>query len=433
MRHGLPALARCALALALLVACGPADPPEGGTGGREGSEDRRGEDRRGWADAPDGLFGFRRTPTRGSLGSLGYAPGSEPAPSATGLIGWDRDRTEDGVTLLCSGDAAEAVLLSMAGEVVHRWALPYEELPGMPRLEGPHQRPWRRVRMLEDGGLLAIHSGRALVHVDRSSKLRWASSERVHHDLDVAPDGTIVALARTERVVPAVNASRPVVDDLLVRFGRDGERLGSVSLWDAFAASDWSPLLQQLTVRTGDVMHANSVDLLDGDEARRLGVPAVRAGQALVCLRDLDLVVAVDLEEGRFTWLSRGPLASPWRAPHDPSVSADGTLLIFDNRGGPGECSRLLRVDPASGAIRWRWQGSPPASFASFFCGTVQPLAGGNLLVAESTQGRAFEVDGETGDVVWDYVSPRVAGGEGELIAALFMAERVARPAWLGR
>ncbi len=391
-------------------------------------------DERGWATDQPGLFGFRRSQGgAGGLGEIGYAAGSAPAPAATGRLRWSREQTEDGLNLMCSGDAAEAVLLSMEGEVVHRWARPYADLPDAPPAEGPHQLPWRRVRLLENGDLLAIHSGRALVCVDRDSALRWAVMDRVHHDLDVAPDGSILALSRMERLVPRVNPDQPIIDDLLVRYGPDGDRLGAVSLWEAFAASAYADLLDRLTVRTGDVMHANSVDLLDAEEARALAVPGVDAGQALVCLRDLDLVVAVDLEAVRFTWLTGGPTASRWRAPHDPSVSSDGSLLIFDNRGGLAETSRLLRVDPGTGATRWSWTGSPPSAFASFFCGTVQQLPAGNLLVAESTQGRALEIDGTSGDIVWEYVSPRVTGESDELIAALFMAERVPPPLWLQR
>jgi hypothetical protein len=417
-------------ALLLLAALAPGC---GGSGGPVGPAPEDGDvDRRGWAEEPTGLYGYRRQPG-GGLGAIGYASGSSPAPAATGLVRWERGRTEDGPTLMCSGDAAEAVLVSMEGVVLHRWGLPYDQLPGVPPAEGAHQLPWRRVRMLPEGDLLAIHSGRALVRVGRTSDLRWVVTDRVHHDLDIAPDGTIVALSRTERVVPEVDPNQAVVDDLVVRYTPDGEALGSVSLWSAFASSAWAPMLAQLTVRSGDVMHANSIDLLDEEEAGRLGVDGVAAGQALVCLRDLDLVVTLDLDAGRFTWLSRGPLASPWRAPHDPSVAADGSLLVFDNRGGPAESSRLLRIDPGSAAIRWRWQAAPPSAFASFFCGTVQQLPGGNLLVAESTQGRAFELDPGTGEVVWDYVSPRTTGEAGELIAALFMAERVPAPAWLER
>ena len=334
---------------------------------------------------------------------------------------------------MCSGDAAEAVLLSMEGQVVHRWARPYSDLPSAPPAEGPHQLPWRRVRLLQDGSLLAIHSGRALVCVDRDSGLRWAVMDRVHHDLDVAPDGSILALARTEARVPRVNAEEPIVDDLVVRYAPDGTRLSTVSLWDAFASSAYADLIDQLTVRSGDVMHANSIDLLDEREAARLGAPGVTAGQVLVCLRDLDLVVAVDLDAGQFTWISGGPSVSRWRAPHDPSVASDGSILIFDNRGGLAETSRLLRVDPATGSIRWRWAATPASAFASFFCGTVQELPSGNLLVAESTQGRAFEIEGTSGEVVWEFVSPRVTGEADELIAALFMAERLPRPAWLQR
>ncbi len=412
------------ISLVALASCGqePAKP------------DSQDLDGRGWATDQPGLFGFRRS-THGAveIGELGYAPGSTPAPAATGRLRWRRGQTEDGLNLMCSGDAAEAVLLSMEGQVVHRWARAYADLPDAPPADGPHQLPWRRVRLLSNGDLLAIHSGRALVCVDRDSALRWAVMDRVHHDLDVAPDGSILALTRTERLVPRVNPAEPVIDDLVVRYSADGERLSAVSLWDAFAASPYAELLDQLTVRTGDVMHANSVDLLDPAEAERLAVPGVEAGQVLVCLRDLDLVVAVDLDAARFTWLTGGPAVSRWRAPHEPSVASDGSILIFDNRGGLAETSRILRVDPATGAIRWRWAAAPPSAFASFFCGTVQELPGGNLLVAESTQGRAIEIDGERGDVVWEYVSPRVIGDSDELIAALFMAERLPRPAWLQR
>jgi len=418
-----PKLALSAALLAL-SACGGANPePE--------ESDPTG---RGWATDQPGLFGYRRQAADpGGLGGIGYATGNEPAPAATGLLQWDRERTGDGLTLMCSGDAAEAVLVSMDGQVVHRWARPYSDLPDAPPAEGPHQLPWRRVRLLQDGGLLAIHSGRALVRVNRDSGLVWAVMDRVHHDLDVAPDGSILALARTEARVPRVNPEEPIVDDLVVRYAPDGQRLDSVSLWDAFAHSAHADLIDQLTVRSGDVMHANSIDLLDEREASRLGAPGVTAGQVLVCLRDLDLVVAVDLESERFTWICGGPPVSRWRAPHDPSVAADGSILIFDNRGGVAETSRLLRVDPVTGALRWRWAAKPPSAFASFFCGTVQELSSGNLLVAESTQGRAFEIDGTGGDVVWEYVSPRVTGESDELIAALFMAERIPRPAWLGR
>ena len=89
--------------------------------------------------------------------------------------------------------------------------------------------------------------------------------------------------------------------------------------------------------------------------------------------------------------------------------------------------------DPRTARIAWDWRGDPPTSFASFFCGTAQELPNGNVLATESTQGRAIEIDPATGDVVWEYVSDRVVGPNGEYVAALFAVERVPRPAWLDR
>ncbi|MEM9378690.1 MAG: arylsulfotransferase family protein, partial [Planctomycetota bacterium] len=306
-------------------------------------------------------------------------------------------------------------------------------LPDAPPVEGPHQTPWRRVHMLEDGSLLAIHSGRALVCVDGASTLRWVSYERAHHDMDVAPDGTVYALARRERVVPAINTSRPIVDDYVLLLNDAGDSIARVSLWDAFGRSNWAFMLDHLTVREGDVMHANSIRRIDAAAAARLGVDGVEEGQVLVCMRDLDLVVAVDLGAKVLTWLTQGPPGDGWRAPHDPTITAEGDLLIFDNRGAPDEHSRLLRMDPETRDVAWSWRGTPPAAFASFFCGTARQLPNGNVLATESTQGRAIEIDAETGEVVWEFVSDRTTGPDDAYVAALFEVRRVARPAWLER
>ncbi|MEM9801454.1 MAG: arylsulfotransferase family protein [Planctomycetota bacterium] len=413
-----------ALACAAALACGRGNSPT----------DAPADDTHGWVDGAPGLFSVRRAPiARDPLGSIGYAPGSEARPPAVGVLAHDSGRTASGVNLMCSGDAAAAELVDMDGTRLHRWSLPFEALDGAPPLEGEHQIPWRRVHLLDDGGLLAIHSGRALVRVTRASALVWARFERFHHDLAVTPDGTVLALAREESVVPRVHPPDPIVDDVILAIGSDGEIAGRVSLWDAFVRSEWADMLDFLTVRTGDVMHANSLELIDGKAAQRLDLPGVEAGQVLVCMRDLDLVATVDLAAGRLTWLSQGPAHPRWRAPHDPTVAADGTILVFDNRGGPAESSRVLRFDPTTAAVRWTWRGTPPSSFATYFCGTAQELANGNVLATESMQGRAVEIEAASGDVVWEYVSDRVAGPNDEYVAALFAVERVDGPSWLER
>lgn len=395
-------------------------------------------DGRGWAVSDEGLFGHRRingaiAPTHAGLG---YAQGSESAPDSTGVLVRQKDRMAPGLNLMNSGDAAEAVLMASHGAIEHRWALPYTDHPDAPPLDTAFQIPWRRVHMQDDGSLFAMHSDAALLHVDRDSKLLWALYDRVHHDLDVhqGPNGpTILALSRRLRIVPAVNPDEAILDDLIIEVNAHGKKTREISLWAAFTASKWSPFIERLNVREGDVMHANSIDRLDEREAAAFNDPNVRQGDILVCMRDLDIVSVVNLEDEKMVWMTLGPAPLPWRGSHDPSLTTSGEILIFDNLGHTGGHSRLLTIAPGATTPTWTWSGNPAESFSSVFCGNVQELPGGNLLATESCHGRAIEIDRPTGDIVWEFVSNRLAGEDDELVAALFEVRRVPRPEWLAR
>jgi len=146
----------------------------------------------------------------------------------------------------------------------------------------------------------------------------------------------------------------------------------------------------------------------------------------LVCVRELDAVGVIDLDQERFVWWREGE----WRAPHDPHLLPGERLLIFDNMGHEGY-SRALEVDLGTGETAWSFGGDPPASFFSVFCGAVTRLPAGNTLITESCNGRAFEVT-PAGEVVWAFHSPHRAGKDDSLVAALFEVERISAPlSWL--
>jgi hypothetical protein len=109
--------------------------------------------------------------------------------------------------------------------------------------------------------------------------------------------------------------------------------------------------------------------------------------------------------------------AGSWKAQHEPVLLDEGTLLLFDNLGGD-RGSRILELDPTSGAIRWSYEASGEAEFFSPVCGSVQRLANGNLLITESTAGRAFEITPNK-DVVWDWRSPHHITEEGKKLVAI--------------
>ena len=407
--------------------------------GRDGGQDVVELPGGGWVTGLPGSFAVRPTPRASEgLGGIGYATGTEPPALRTGVVR-AAEGLAPGLTLLCHGDAAAAELVNERGEVVHHWALPYSELPGAPPLEGDHQRPWRAVELLENGDLVAIHSGRAMVRVRADSSLVWARYELFHHDVIARPGGAGLALARAERIVEEVQREAPIVDDLLVEFDlATGEPLRSLSLWDALAASPFAELLARLTVREGDVMHANGLALLDADFCEALDTPGLEAGAVLVSMRDLDLVAAVDLDAGTVVWITSGPGASRWRGLHDPTpwVDDEGAprLLVFDNLGGAGGTSRLLDLHLADGSIAWSYEGTPSGAFDSLFCGTVERLPDGSILTAESMAGRVLVIEPESRRVLWEYASPHLAGEDDRYVAAVFEAQRVTGPLpWLER
>lgn len=373
--------------------------------------------RGGWVEDVPGLWTLAPGGASGGIGSLGYGSGYEPAPLQRGVTVHDAERAQPGLNLYSSGHAPEALLMDMQGEVLHRWRLPYADIPNAPPLDDHHQDTWRRVHLLRDGSLLAIYGGRGLVKVDARSQLLWHYPERVHHDLQVDGRGHVWTLTRKERLVERVNPRRAVIDDQVVELSPDGVELASLSVMDCLLASRWGDRLLHLERREGDLMHVNSIVVLDGRSAERH--PAFAAGNLLLCARDLDLLLVIDPRTRRVVWIQEGP----WRGPHDARPLENGNLLLFDNLGHAG-ASRVLEIDIVDGDILWQYAPDPPSELFSLFCGASARLPNGNTLITETGGGRALEVTGD-GSLVWEFVSPHRAGEHDALIAALFEVERL--------
>lgn len=361
-------------------------------------------DPRDWVDELPGLFGRRRDTAAG------------------GVVALDESRVSPGPVLTSVGDRAQALLIESNGRVVHQWARPYGLLPGAPQAEGPGQMPWRRVAPTPDGGLVAIHDGRAIVSIDADSQLRWCSFVRAHDDVATSADGAeVLALVRVDRTITSDGAGRAILDECVVRFDASGAETGRVSLWDALERSSHASALDGLA--GGDVLHARSIEVVSEAAAAGLGLDDVGSELALVTLEGIDRVVVVDLDDGV---VHRAIAAASCRAIRDATIDGSGHVVVFDGRGGPGESSRVVAIDPANGTTVWTWpRADSGREFASWVGGAVQALPGGHVLACESTQGRAVEFDPSSGEVVWEYVHSRFEGLENEYAAALLQADRI--------
>ena len=57
---------------------------------------------------------------------------------------------------------------------------------------------------------------------------------------------------------------------------------------------------------------------------------------------------------------------------HEAQVLSDGRLLLFDNGTEERGWSRIVELEPVSGAITWEYRAEPPDRFFSPGRGTVQ-------------------------------------------------------------
>ena len=353
------------------------------------------------------------------LESMGYMQGTMPARRAAGVLQHDKARAYQGLNFYVSGHAPEAILMDMQGNVLHKWGYDFfDAWPDRPVPRGG-RRPthWRRAYLYPNGDLLAIYGGYGLVKLDKDSKLLWGYEDNVHHDLDVREDGTIYTLVRKGEWAREVNARSPVIVDYVVVLDENGKEQRRISILECFKNSWFAPMVYHMQ-RTGEVLHTNTIEVLDGRHAGK--IPAFKEGNILVCMRDLDMAAVLDPQTRKAAW----GLFGRWRRPHEPVLLDNGHMLIFDNRG-VRRGSRILEFDPATQEVSWQYGGKAAEYFFSGLLGSVQRLPNQNTLITESENGRAFEVT-PGHQLVWEFVSPHRAWDKPELVASLFEVVRLA-------
>lgn len=340
------------------------------------------------------------------LRAIGYVGTAESSFDQTGVVHIEADRVSPGFNLYNPAHAAEAYLIDSKGQVLHRWALAIEE--AFP--EGPtpnrYNRYWRRIRLMQDGGLLAIYEGVGLIRIDRDSRLVWARSNGAHHDLDVTPDGRLAVIRREAHINPSIHPAQPVLEDFIEFLDVEtGKSIETFSIYDAFAESSYA---SALTTRkpSGDIFHTNTLQVLDGSHADKL--LAFRRGNLLVSLRELSLIAVIDPEIRKVVW----SLAGQWTSQHEPHLLDNGNILLFDNRGH-GRFSKVIEFDPRTQETRWAFYGTRGNDFFSKTMGAQQRLPNGNTLITESNAGRVREVTAE-GSEIWRFHSPHLDSADGD-------------------
>ena len=78
-------------------------------------------------------------------------------------------------------------------------------------------------------------------------------------------------------------------------------------------------------------------------------------------------------------------------AHHDFEWLDNGHFLMYDNGSETGRTC-VVEMDPLGGEVVWQYVADPPESFFSNARGSNQRLPNGNTHIADSDNGRLFEV-----------------------------------------
>ncbi len=236
------------------------------------------------------------------LESLAYLSGSRSAPGGTSVVHHDADHAYQGYNLYCSAHAPEAILMDMDGHELHRWQRTADEawLDFEPEKDAWGHTCWRRVHLYANGDLLALFTGVGLIKIDRNSSVQWTYRARTHHDLCVAPDGSIFVLTRRAKVDPRYDVSNPILEDFVTQLDPEGNEILNVSVLEAFENSAYAPVCLQIKRKMewldgyGDILHTNAIEMLDGRHADQLA--AFRRGNLLLSPLFSEHISVLDLD-----------------------------------------------------------------------------------------------------------------------------------------
>lgn len=353
------------------------------------------------------------------LQAIGYLSGYEKAPELKGVTIYIPEAAYNGLNLLTSGHSQEAVLMDMQGTILHAWSYAFHDaFSNSPAPLKRYSTFWRRVHLYENGDLLAIYEGIGLIKLDIDSNLLWAIPCGAHHDLFVDPSGLIYVLTREIKFLPRIHEDKPVLEDFITVINPDGKIVRQVSLLEAFERSTYASFLDKMP-ESGDLFHTNTIEIIM-DESFGDHSSIFAQGNVLLSLLTTNVIAILDMDKEMITWA----LSGQWKRQHQPTLLANGNILLLDNCGGHLGMSKVIEINPFTQEIVWSYEGAPENGFFTNSCGSNQRLLNGNTLITESDSGRAFEVTPEN-RIVWEFYNPARAGENEELIATLFEVVRL--------
>lgn len=334
---------------------------------------------------------------------------------------------EPGLTLLSSswegsdGWNPELRLVNREGKTVHRWRINRSNLfqGGIIQRRKSFKANVHGTYLLEDGNVVVNLEYVGMARLDACGDVVWTLKEGNHHSISRAGDGSfwVPGVSSEPRSgsehysdgFPGLSGKKVWLDRIL-HVSEDGKILDEINVLDVIYENDLERYIPKALGGAWasaksinpDITHLNDVEPLSSAQADEY--PLFDAGDLLVSLRNLNLVFVLDPETMNVKWHSSDPYVNQ----HDPDFVGNGWIGVFDNnygfKGGKlSDGSRIIFLNPRTDSIEVRFPTQYSEPFYTATQGKWQLLGNGNMLLSETTRGRAVEVSPD-GKTVWEWV-----------------------------
>ncbi|MBF0122751.1 MAG: hypothetical protein HQL21_05015 [Candidatus Omnitrophica bacterium] len=354
----------------------------------------------------------------------------EDAPKKTGTTIYNKNKASPGYNLYTSDTNKDVFvnLIDMDGTLIHRWA----------RNQQNGSLRWKQATPFPDGSLFlssewTMPDWQWLDENSHSRAIYNIPGQKAHHSAYWLKTGGFLGLVENKITVPFHDLILRVQDNSLVHISAEGRPLKTIPLSKLFEKdpgyqknleTSYKTLKNLLGEPTKtkkknplfDPLHANHIERLERD------IPGVaKEGAWLITVRNLNKIIIFDPEKEEILW-QWGDNIIDW--PHHASFLKGDQILLLDN-GTHTKSSRVIILDIKTKKIVWQYGQQPGQKFFTFNGGSAQQLPNGNILIAECSKGRAFEIT-LSGEIVWEWYNDLFTKGKHkEKRRVLYRIERI--------
>jgi hypothetical protein len=350
--------------------------------------------------------------------------------NTVGVSKYNHDQAYNGLTALQGTlpGGTQIRLIDMHGNEIHRWPVSFYKIwPNPEHLEEKY-RPktdfnyhTQGLVVLPDGAVIINIGDKGTAKLSKCGNVEWTVNHMTHHSITpTAAGGFWIPSRRSVKkipdhlIFPGITREKlekihigtfHSYENLILLVDENGEMQKEFSVLQSLYDGGFeSEIYDAMLIKPSDPTHINDIEIVTKPLADK--IPNVNTGDLLVSIRQMHMLAIFD----QLTWAIKWHFIGPWIRQHDPDITQEGNIVVFNNGHNqlgfnriPG--SNLIELDPGTGKTRIIYPRDGQQGFYTDILGAHELLPNGNMLIVESRAGRVFEVN-HLGNIVWEYVQP---------------------------